>query len=84
MGACRYPSSGGDVGSNLGYVMGDLVEQGEGTLLLEYHNGDTCGDGTRSMVHVHFTCGAGAGTVRSSYDLKHDPAPQQVPLSVNE
>jgi hypothetical protein len=45
--------------------MSDLVEQGEGALLLEYINGDVCGEGTRSMVHIHFTCGAGAGTVRS-------------------
>lgn len=64
MGACRYTSSGGDPGSNLGYMMGDIVEESEGTLLLEYHNGDVCEDGARSMVHIHFTCGAGAGTVR--------------------
>ena len=66
VGACRYPSAANDksVGSNLGYVVGDLVEQGEGALLLEYHNGDSCADGSKSMVHIHFTCGVGAGTVR--------------------
>ena len=64
MGACRYPSSSeGGAGSALGYLMGDIVEEGEGSLTLAYHSGDACGDSRKSMVHIHFTCGAGTGSV---------------------
>ncbi len=60
MGACRYPSGAGDsqdAGVALGYVVGDIEEESEGSLRLEYHNGEPCQGGRRSMVHIHFTCG---------------------------
>ena len=60
MGACRYNTTGKSV---LGYLTGNIVEEDEGVLRLEYHNGDPCPGGGKSMVHVHFTCGLGTREV---------------------
>ena len=68
MGACRYPSGNSSApGSVLGYVTGDIVEESEGSLRLQYHNGDTCHGSRKSMVHIHFTCGLRSGSVSYSF-----------------
>ncbi len=66
MGACRYnrTTNGRVVGTALGYLTGNIFEEDEGVLRLEYHNGDLCPGGGRSMVHIHFTCGLGTREVR--------------------
>ena len=52
------------VGSALGYMTGNIIEEDEGVLRLEYHNGDSCPGGGKSMVHIHFTCGPGTREVK--------------------
>ena len=62
VGACRYHSD--KQGTALGYVTGDLNEESEGVLHLDYHNGEQCASGQSSLVHVQFICAKGKGLVR--------------------
>lgn len=78
MGGCRYKGTGSwnkdsPVGV-LGFVTGDIVEEDEGVLRLEYHNGDICGGGEKSTVHIHFTCGPGTREVSPEVEgVMHTP-----------
>ena len=62
MGACRYSNSREVSGEALGFVTGNIIEEG-GMLRLMYSSGERCAGGRARMVHVEFQCGQSAGAV---------------------